>query len=262
MIDQFVSSGEAKWNKQNGLVLLLPHGYDGQGPEHSSARLERFLQLTDSDPDKVPTMDSEDYLYSQGINMQICNISTAANYFHVLRRQLNRDYRKPLVIMSPKKLLRFKQATSQYKDFTGDKYFDRIIEDSNPALEEPTKVRRLVFCSGQVYYDLAEARDNQKANDVAIVRIEQLVPFPWDLIIPLGSKYPNAEVVWAQEEPKNMGAYTFMVPHLRNALNNTGNRGGDVWPKYAGRPTAAAPATGKPHIHKLELENLIQDALG
>jgi len=241
MIDQFVASGESKWLRANGLVMLLPHGYEGQGPEHSSARLERFLQLCADD------------------NMCVCNITTPANYFHVLRRQMLRSFRKPLVIMSPKSLLRHPMAKSNKADFLGEKQFRRILPDRTPIADE--KVRRLVLCSGKVAYDLIEARDAAGLEDVSILRIEQLFPFPGDpLAVRLQRMTGLEEVVWCQEEPRNNGAWFFVNEKIEDTLTAAGHRG--MRPSYAGRDAAASPATGLASRHKAQQEALVAQALG
>ncbi len=241
MIDQFIASGEAKWLRANGLVLLLPHGYEGQGPEHSSARLERFLQLCAQD------------------NIQVANITTPANYFHVLRRQMLRSFRKPLVIMTPKSLLRHKLAVSKAEDFQGDHHFMRILSDTNPPADKD--VKRLVLCSGKVAYDLIEARDAAGDQNTAIVRIEQLYPFPGEPLVVRLKRMKNLEtLVWAQEEPKNNGSWDFVRSYLEDCLEqaNVGPRD----PVYAGRAASASPATGLASRHKQQQEQLIAEALG
>jgi 2-oxoglutarate dehydrogenase E1 component len=241
VIDQFISSGEAKWLRMNGLVLLLPHGYEGQGPEHSSARLERYLQLCAED------------------NMQVCYPSTPANYFHMLRRQLKRDFRKPLVVMTPKSLLRHKKCVSDIEEFTNGSSFHRVLHENHEEFNL-NSVTRVVLCSGKVFYDLAEARDRDKIKNVRILRIEQLYPFPQKALIELLSETPKAEVVWCQEEPKNMGGWTFAREHLENVIKDIGMKTKDII--YAGRKEAASPATGSAARHKLEQEALVADALG
>ncbi len=241
IIDQFIASGEGKWLRASGLVMLLPHGFEGQGPEHSSARLERYLQLCADD------------------NMQVANCTTPANYFHILRRQLLRPFRKPLVLMTPKSLLRHKQAVSNLADFTGDSHFKRLLSDINPPAEGET--RRLVLCSGKVAYELMDARD--EAGDVAveIVRVEQLYPFPSEpLVKRLRAMSKLEEVVWAQEEPQNNGAWFFVQPLLECCLGEAGFK--EMRPRYAGRPPAASPATGLAKRHATEQAALIADALG
>ena len=241
MIDQFIAAGEAKWLRASGLVLLLPHGYEGQGPEHSSARPERFLQLCAED------------------NMQVANCTTPANYFHILRRQLHREFRKPLVIMTPKSLLRHKLAVSSLADFTGDSHFRRILSDPNPPRD--ADVKRLVLCTGKLAYELFEARDKAGDADVAIVRIEQLYPFPGEAFLARLKRMTNVEeVVWAQEEPKNQGYWAHVEPRIERRLGEAGLK--PKRPIYAGREPAASPATGLAKRHAAEQAALIADALG
>ena len=241
MIDQFIASGEVKWLRANGLVMLLPHGYEGQGPEHSSARLERFLQLCAND------------------NIQVCNITTPANYFHVLRRQMLRPFRKPMVIMSPKSLLRHPMAKSSAEEFMGDHHFMRIKSDTT-AIDDK-KVRRLVLCSGKVAYDLIEKRDEEGLDDVSIVRIEQLYPFPGEpLAVRLGRMTNLEEVIWCQEEPKNNGAWSFVENRLESTLSEAGHSG--MRADYAGREEAASPATGFAKRHEEQQRALVSMALG
>ncbi len=241
MIDQFIASGEAKWLRANGLVMLLPHGMEGQGPEHSSARLERFLQLCAGD------------------NIQVCNITTPANYFHVLRRQMHRNFRKPLIIMTPKSLLRHKMAVSKASEFQGNSHFMRILSDPNQP--EDKDIKRLVLCSGKVAFDLMEARDAAGDKNTAIIRLEQLYPFPGEpLTIRLKRMVNLEEVVWAQEEARNNGSWFFVEPFIEECLADAG-----VAPKrarYAGRVAAASPATGLAKRHQAEQGALIADALG
>ncbi|WP_068074102.1 2-oxoglutarate dehydrogenase E1 component [Novosphingobium lentum] len=241
IIDQFIAAGEAKWLRANGLVLLLPHGYEGQGPEHSSARLERFLQLCAQD------------------NMQVCNITTPANYFHVLRRQMHRPFRKPLVIMSPKSLLRHPMAKSASTDFIGDGHFMRILSDPTPPADKDTK--RLVLCSGKVAYDLIEARNAAGITDTQIVRIEQLYPFPEEALEIRLARMTNLEhVVWCQEEPRNNGGWFFVEGCIEQALTGSGSK--VKRPRYAGRTASASPATGLASRHASEQGALVADALG
>ena len=241
MIDQFIAAGEAKWLRVNGLVMLLPHGYEGQGPEHSSARLERYLQLCAED------------------NMQVCNITTPANYFHVLRRQMMRNFRKPLIIMTPKSLLRHKAAVSSIDEFMGESHFRRLLSD--PKAPEDGKVKRLVLCSGKVFYDLAEARDQAGDTETAIVRVEQIYPFPAEALVKRLRRMTGLEtVVWAQEEPKNNGAWFFVEPLIEECLKEAG-----VSPKrarYAGRAASAATATGLARKHVAQQAALVAEALG
>jgi 2-oxoglutarate dehydrogenase E1 component len=241
MIDQFIAAGEAKWLRASGLVLLLPHGYEGQGPEHSSARPERFLQLCAQD------------------NLQVANCTTPANYFHLLRRQMLRDFRKPLVVMTPKSLLRHKLAVSSLADFSGDSHFRRILSDPAPPKDED--VRRLVLCSGKVAYDLLEARDKAGDHNTAIVRVEQLYPFPSEpLVVRLKRMTNLEEVIWAQEEPKNQGYWNFVVDFIEQSLAEAGVK--PQRPVYAGRASSASPATGLAKRHASEQAALIAEALG
>ncbi len=240
MIDQFIAAGESKWLRANGLTLLLPHGYEGQGPEHSSARLERFLQLCADD------------------NMCVCNITVPANYFHVLRRQMLRPFRKPLVIMTPKSLLRHPMAKSSAAEFTGESHFRRIVSDTVVIPDE--KVRRLVLCSGKVAYDLIQKRDEGGLDDVSIVRIEQIYPFPAEpLAIRLQRMTGLEEIVWCQEEPRNNGSWFFVDRQIEDAASAAGR---NLRPRYAGRDAAASPATGFAPRHKKEQDALIAAALG
>ncbi len=241
IIDQFIASGEAKWLRASGLVMLLPHGFEGQGPEHSSARLERYLQLCAED------------------NLQVANCTTPANYFHILRRQMRRDFRKPLIMMTPKSLLRHKLAVSSIGDFTGESHFRRILSDLNPPAEGET--RRLVLCSGKVSYELMEARDQAGDLGVEVLRIEQLYPFPSEPLVKRLRAMPKLQdVIWAQEEPKNNGAWTFVEPLLETCLAEAGF--GHLRPQYAGRDAAASPATGLAKRHAAEQAALIAAALG
>jgi 2-oxoglutarate dehydrogenase E1 component len=241
MIDQFIAAGEAKWLRANGLVMLLPHGYEGQGPEHSSARLERYLQLCAED------------------NIQVANCTTPANYFHILRRQMLRKFRKPLIMMTPKSLLRHKAAVSSVEELLGDSHFQRILSDPKAPAREA--VSRLVLCSGKVFYDLADARDAAGDTGTEILRIEQLYPFPSDALAKRVADMPNLEtVVWAQEEPKNNGAWTFVEPLIEEALWSTAK--GGLRPRYAGRAASAATATGLMKNHLKQLQAFVADALG
>jgi 2-oxoglutarate dehydrogenase E1 component len=241
MIDQYVAASEAKWLRANGLVMLLPHGYEGQGPEHSSARLERYLQLCAQD------------------NMQVCNITTPANYFHVLRRQMHRPFRKPLIIMTPKSLLRHPLAKSAAKDFVGEGHFMRILSDMKPVADKDTK--RLVLCSGKIAYELFEARDAAELTDTQIVRLEQLYPFPGEPLAARVARMANLEeVVWCQEEPKNNGAWFFVEPEIEAALAAAKCKVGRA--RYAGRAASASPATGLAKRHAAEQAALISNALG
>jgi 2-oxoglutarate dehydrogenase E1 component len=241
VIDQYVASSESKWLRANGLVMLLPHGYEGQGPEHSSARLERYLQLCAQD------------------NMQVCNITNPANYFHVLRRQMHRPFRKPLIIMSPKSLLRHPMAKSEASEFIGQAHFKRILSDRNGAEDKATK--RVILCSGKVAYDLMEARDAAGITDTQIIRLEQLYPFPGEPLALRFSRMPNLEeVVWCQEEPRNNGSWFFVEPFIEDAL--IAAKAPVTRPRYAGRVASASPATGLATRHQSEQGALISHALG
>jgi len=249
IIDQFISSGERKWLRMSGLVLLLPHGYEGQGPEHSSARLERYLQSCAED------------------NWQIVNCTTPANYFHVLRRQLHRDFRKPLVLMTPKSLLRHKRVVSDLGQFGPESSFHRLLwDDAQDKPDEPIQLvpddamRRVVLCSGKVYYDLYEEREKRGITDLYLLRIEQLYPFPARALIQELTRFKDAEIVWCQEEPKNMGAWSFIEPNLSWVLDHIGAK--HRRPRYAGRPSSAATATGLMSKHLRELKAFLDEALG
>ncbi|KAJ7971304.1 putative 2-oxoglutarate dehydrogenase [Quillaja saponaria] len=272
IFDNFVSSGESKWLRQIGLVVLLPHGYDGQGPEHSSGRLERFLQMSDDNPYVIPEMDPTLCKQIQECNWQIVNVTTPANFFHVLRRQIHREFRKPLIVMSPKNLLRHKDCKSnlsEFDDVQGHPGFDkqgtrfkRLIKDQNDHTDIEEGIRRLILCSGKVYYELDEQRKKVDGKDIAICRVEQLCPFPYDLVQRELKRYPNAEVVWCQEEPMNMGAYSYILPRLLTAMKAV-DRGTrrieDV--KYVGRAPSAAPATGFYKVHLKEQSDIVQKAM-
>ncbi|CAB4301112.1 unnamed protein product [Prunus armeniaca] len=270
IFDQFLSSGESKWLRQTGLVLLLPHGYLGQGPEHSSARLERFLQMSDDNPVAIPEMDPTHRKQIQECNWQVVNVTTPANYFHVLRRQLHREFRKPLIVMAPKNLLRHKECKSnlsEFDDVQGQPGFDkqgtrfkRLIKDQNDHSDLEEGIRRLVLCSGKLYYELDEERRNVEAKDVAICRVEQLCPFPYDLIQRELKRYPNAEIVWCQEEPMNMGAYSYIAPRLCAAMKSL-SRGTIDDIKYVGRAPSASTATGFPQVHEKEQSEILHNAV-
>ncbi|GBQ26252.1 2-oxoglutarate dehydrogenase E1 component [Gluconacetobacter azotocaptans] len=241
IIDQFIASGETKWLRMSGLVLLLPHGYEGQGPEHSSARLERFLQLCAEN------------------NMRVCNITTPANYFHALRRQQKLDYRKPLVIMTPKSLLRHKLAVSNLEDFASGTSFRPVIGEIDP-IANGDAVERVVICSGKVYYDLLAERRERKLDKVAILRLEQFYPFPEKLLAEQLALYPKAQIIWCQEEPENMGGWCFVDRRIEGVMAKAGRKGGR--PVYVGRIAAASPATGLARIHAAEQAALVNQALG
>ena len=240
IIDQFLSAGEAKWLRMSGLVMLLPHGYEGQGPEHSSGRIERYLQLCAED------------------NIQVCNLTSAANYFHALRRQIRRNFRKPLVIFTPKSLLRAREVMSRLDEMETGTSFHRVIGESE-AIAADNAVRRVVLCAGKVYFDLMKARANNGDKRVAIVRLEQLYPFPFDALAKVLQRYRNAEIVWCQEEPQNMGAWNFVDRRLEQVLG-----GLDVAakrPRFAGRAEAASPATGLFKRHVEEQAHLLAEAV-
>ncbi len=247
MIDQFISSGESKWLRMSGLVMLLPHGMEGQGPEHSSARPERFLQMCAED------------------NWVIANVTTPANYFHILRRQLHRTYRKPLVIMSPKSLLRHKMAISTMQEFTGKSSFHRVLWDdaemgnSDTKLLPDIKIKRVVLCSGKVYFDLLAERDARGIDDIHLLRVEQLYPIPEKALTDELGRFEKADFVWCQEEPKNQGYWTHIYPPIEEVLDRVDAKHPRL--KYVGRPPAAAPATGLASNHKLQQDALVNDAL-
>jgi len=249
VFDQFISSGERKWLRMSGLVCLLPHGYEGQGPEHSSARLERFLQMCAED------------------NMQVANCTTPANYFHILRRQLKREIRKPLILMTPKSLLRHKRAVSRLDEMTTGASFHRILWDDAQLLPDEKiklvsddKIRRVILCSGKVYYDLYDEREKRGLDDVYIMRIEQLYPFPTKALVAELARFKDAEIVWCQEEPRNMGAWFFVDVFLAWVLNQIGAKHKHA--RYAGRPASASTAVGQMSKHLAQLKQLLEDALG
>jgi 2-oxoglutarate dehydrogenase E1 component len=249
VFDQFISSGERKWLRMSGLVCLLPHGYEGQGPEHSSARLERFLQMCAED------------------NMQVANCTTPANYFHILRRQLKREIRKPLILMTPKSLLRHKRSVSRLDEMGHDTAFHRLLWDDAQALPKEAvklvaddKIRRVVMCSGKVYFDLYEEREKRGLDDIYLLRIEQLYPFPTKALVSELSRFKQAEMVWCQEEPRNQGAWFFVDVFLQWVLNQIGVE--NTRTRYAGRPASAATATGLMSKHLAQLKQLLDEALG
>jgi 2-oxoglutarate dehydrogenase E1 component len=249
VFDQFISSGERKWLRMSGLVCLLPHGYEGQGPEHSSARLERYLQMCAED------------------NMQVANCTTPANYFHILRRQLRREIRKPLILMTPKSLLRHKRAVSRLDEMANGTSFHRLLWDDAQLLPDEKiklvpddKIRRVIMCSGKVYYDLYDEREKRGIDDIYILRIEQLYPFPTKALITELSRFKEAEMVWCQEEPRNMGAWFFVDTFLQWVLNQIGARHRTM--RYAGRPAAASPAVGQMSKHLAQLKQFLEEALG
>jgi 2-oxoglutarate dehydrogenase E1 component len=247
VFDQFVSSGERKWLRMSGLVCLLPHGYEGQGPEHSSARLERFLQMCAED------------------NMQVANCTTPSNYYHVLRRQLNREIRKPLILMTPKSLLRHKRAVSRLDEMSVGTSFHRLLWDDAETqkndklkLAKDDKIRRVVLCTGKVYYDLFEERERRGIDDVYLLRVEQLYPFPLKSLVRELARFKKADVVWCQEEPKNMGAWSFVEPYLEWVLGQAVSK--IRRPRYVGRPASAATASGIMSKHMAQLKAFLDDA--
>jgi len=259
ILDQFLSSGEQKWLRQSGLTLLLPHGFEGMGPEHSSARLERFLQMCDQDFDAIPDPNDSPSKQIQRTNWQIVNCTTPANYFHVIRSQTHRDFRKPLIIFTPKSLLRHPLAKSPHTAFddSGDSTrFIRVYWEVDKDLVPDNQIKKVVFCSGKVYYDLYEERNKRKIKDVALVRVEMLAPFPYHEIKREIQRYPNASITWCQEEPKNMGAYTFMFFNFRSLLRYA-NDSREL--KYNGRSSSASPATGSSKQHQKEVQKLLNE---
>ncbi|WP_296818096.1 2-oxoglutarate dehydrogenase E1 component [Brevundimonas sp.] len=248
VIDQFISSGERKWLRMSGLTMLLPHGYEGQGPEHSSARLERFLQACAED------------------NMQVANCTTPANYFHILRRQIHRPFRKPLVIMTPKSLLRHKKAVSRLSELAEGSSFHRVLHDdaqARPAvagvtLKADKDIRRVILCSGKVYYDLLDRRERDGADDVYLLRLEQFYPWPMKSVSKELSRFPNAELIWCQEEPKNMGGWTFVDPWLELTLEKLNVKSKRA--RYVGRPASASTAAGLMSRHLKELDAFLTEA--
>lgn len=259
MIDQFICSGEDKWLRQCGLVMLLPHGFDGQGAEHSSCRVERFLQMVKEDHDEVPSMGEDMRVQIQQCNMQVVNCTTPANYFHVLRRQVHREFRKPLIVVTPKNLLREKRCSSALDEFAEGTRFRRVIPETDASISEnPKNVRRVIFCTGKVYFDLVAHRSQFNVNDIAIIRIEQIAPFPWDKVAKQCAKYSHAEVMWVQEEPKNMGAWEYVSRRIETATRKI--NGQEVRPIYVGRKPNAATATGLGHRAHVAEQNAIFSA--
>ena len=246
VIDQFIASGERKWNRASGLVMLLPHGYEGQGPEHSSARLERFLQLSGQE------------------NLQIVNCTTPANYFHVLRRQIHRDFRKPLIIMTPKSLLRNKLCISNLEDFSKNKSFHRVLKDHSYfdndkfiSLKKDSDIKKVIICSGKIYFDLLKARETIRRNDIVLIRVEQLYPFPVKSLVKEIKNYrKNASFFWCQEEPKNMGAWSSVRDYIQWTLDYIEANNNKI--SYIGRDPAASPATGYAKRHISQQEEIIR----
>ena len=261
MIDQFISAGEDKWLRQSGLTMLLPHGYDGMGAEHSSCRMERFLQQVDEDPHHIPPMHAEERMQIQRHNWQVVNCTTPANYFHCLRRQVHRDFRKPLIVIAPKNLLRNRNCTSTLEDMGPGTIFHRVIqEDDEQVVSNAGDVKTLVFCTGQIYYELLAERTTKERKDVAIVRLEQIAPFAFDRVAEAAAQFPNAEVVWAQQEPKNMGAYSYTMPRIMTATREL--NGDEKRARFVGRAVSAAPATGMGQAHVKEYNDIIEGVFG
>jgi 2-oxoglutarate dehydrogenase E1 component len=248
VVDQFISSGEMKWLRMCGLVMLLPHGYEGQGPEHSSARLERYLQLCAQD------------------NMQVANCTTPANYFHILRRQIHRPFRKPLILMTPKSLLRNKRCTSFLSDMMPGSSFHRVLRDQAEVVPGATtvtlapdeQIKRVIICSGKVYFDLMDEREKRNENRLQILRMEQLYPFPDNVLAQELARFPKAEIVWCQEEPQNQGAWGFIEQRIKDTLARLGRSQG---PRYIGRPEYATTAAGLMSEHLAELKTFLNEAL-
>jgi len=240
IVDQFISSAEAKWLRMSGLVMLLPHGYEGQGPEHSSGRLERYLQMCAEN------------------NMQVANCTTPSNYFHILRRQLKRTYRKPLIIMTPKSLLRNKSAVSKIEEMGLGTKFMTVLDETNVNIKN-SKVDRILLCSGKIYYDLLQERENKNISNVSIIRIEQLYPFPEQELSELLIRNLQAHIVWCQEEPENMGSWTFIDRRLERVLCSIG--ADYSRPAYIGRKESASTATGWFAQHEREQKEIVHHAL-
>ncbi|XP_041362850.1 2-oxoglutarate dehydrogenase, mitochondrial-like isoform X1 [Gigantopelta aegis] len=260
IIDQFISSGQAKWVRQSGIVLLLPHGYEGMGPEHSSARLERFLQMSNDDPDHFPP-ETPHFEIQQlhETNWIVCNLSTPANFFHAMRRQIVLPFRKPLVVMTPKSLLRLPEARSSFDEMNEGTMFKRLIAESGAASENADGVRKLILCTGKLYYELVKEREQKGVVEkIAISRIEQITPFPFDLVKAEIEKYPKASLMWAQEEHKNMGAWMYVQARVKTIL---GKLNKDIEIEYAGRHSSAAAATGNKQMHLMELGQILQTTM-
>jgi len=262
IIDQFIASGQSKWVRQTGLVMLLPHGYEGMGPEHTSARLERFLQMSSDDPDCMPAdlgkSEAEDVALKQlhQINWIILNCTSPANYCHALRRQVKLPFRKPLIVMSPKSLLRLPEARSSLDEMLPETHFRRTLPEDGEASSKPENVKKVIFCSGKVYYDLVKEREKKGLEaEVAITRLEQICPFPYDGVIDELTKYPNAQVTWVQEEHKNMGAWSYVQPRFETAV------GHKFRVNYVGRNVSPSPATGNKSKHYAELKAFLDEAM-
>merc|ERR1712223_428485 len=258
IIDQFISSGQAKWVRQSGLVMLLPHGMEGMGPEHSSARPERFLQMSADDPEYFPPLEEEFAIKQLShINMIVANCSRPGNYFHLLRRQIALPFRKPLIVMTPKSLLRHPECKSSFDEMIPGTEFQRLIPDDGPANKNPENVKKLIFCTGKIYYDLLKERREAGLEDqIAISTIEQISPFPFDIVKSECDKYENASLCWVQEEHKNMGAWSYVQPRTQTAIG-----GYHRLLQYIGRETAPSPATGNKTTHKRELKEFLDKAM-
>ena len=248
IIDQFITSGESKWGRASGLVMLLPHGYEGQGPEHSSARLERFLQMCAGD------------------NIQVVNCTTPANYFHALRRQMHRDFRKPLIVMTPKSLLRHKRCVSNIEDFTKKNSFHRILEDhaylkNNNLIElkKDKKIKKVIICSGKIYFDLLEVREKYKNSEIVFIRIEQLYPFPAKTLAKLLKRYSNAKIFWCQEEPQNMGAWNTVRNYINRVLKIINSKSMNIG--YIGRNASSSTATGNLNKHLAQQKEILEKVI-
>jgi len=260
IIDQFISSGQAKWVRQSSLVMLLPHGYEGMGPEHSSCRIERFLQMSNDDPEHFPK-ESQDFEMQQyhETNWMVCNLTTPANFFHAMRRQVKFPFRKPLVVATPKSLLRLPEARSSFDDMVEGSRFQRIIPEAGAASNNADTVKKLLYCSGKVYYELNKEREKKDLDSqIAITRVEQISPFPFDLVKAELAKYPNARITWVQEEHKNMGPYSYVEPRMRTVFKKTQD---SRELEYAGRYSSAAAATGNKQMHLMELSGFMESAL-
>lgn len=261
IIDQFICSGQSKWVRQSGIVLLLPHGYEGMGPEHSSARLERFLQMSNDDPDHFP-MPGPNFEIQQlhETNWFVCNFTTPANFFHAMRRQIALSFRKPLIVCTPKSLLRLPEARSSFDDMNDGTGFQRMIPDNGVASENPSAVKKIIFCTGKVYYELVKERNARNLNEnIVINRVEQLTPFPFDLVKEQLEMYPKDAIVsWAQEEHKNSGAWFYVEPRIATIFRKMGV---SKRLEYAGRFPSASTATGNKQMHLMELSQLYNAAM-
>lgn len=261
VIDQYISSGETKWMRQSGLVMLLPHGYEGGGPEHSSCRVERFLQMSADDESVFPdNMEHSNRKQIQENNWQVVNCTTPAQIFHVLRRQVHRGFRKPLIVCSPKSLLRHPLAKSSLEDMEPGTRFRRLINDEE--IVDPSTVRKSIFCSGKVYYDVKKARDDAGlTQEIALTRIEQIAPFPFDLVQRTINEYPNAQLSWVQEEPKNQGPWSYVHPRFHTTFGHPETREGNHKLRLTSRPASASTATGLKNMHAQEEASIISEAL-